>query len=187
MKLIIIIFLQLNLSFSNLARFLSPSAQKLVIDQPKINSIDPEINHKDNLQSKISLNQNSPERSLSNLNEREIKTNPNEQEIKTNPNEQEIKTNPNEQEMKTNPNEQEMKTNPNEQEMKTNPNEPNKSSPNLNNLEKNLEEENPVEPISQDNSNYPNQRETGKKGEKTDSSNYYFNCLYLLICINLLY
>ena len=169
MKLIIIIFLKLNLSFSYLTRFLSPSAQKLVIDQPKINSIDPEINHKDNLQSKISLNQNSPERSLSNPNEREIKTNPNEQEIKTNPNEQE------------------MKTNPNEQEMKTNPNEPNKSSPNLNNLEKNLEEENPVEPISQDNSNYPNQRETEKKGEKTDSSNYYFNCLFLLICINLLY
>ena len=67
-----------------------------------------------------------------------------------------------------------------------NPNEPDKSSLNLNNPEKDLEDENPVDPISQDDSNYSNHREIGQKGGKTNSSNYYSNYLYLLLGLSLL-
>ena len=70
-------------------------------------------------------------------------------------------------------------TDPNPYDPNTNPN------PNPN-PDTNPGEEDPVDTIPQDNPEGPNQGQTGTKDKKTNSSNYYYNSLFMFICLILL-
>ena len=202
MKLILSILLFTILSFSNPTRFLSPNALKLGQSKSKINSdnhelstevkfpikrkansINPGLNHKDKLQRKILKN---PKVKVAHYQIEMNQINWSLIQISQKKKSYLLIYNANEPEKKS----YRLIYNTNEPEKSyrliVNPNEPDKSSLNLNNPEKDLEDENPVAPISQDDSNYSNHREIGQKGGKTNSSNYYSNYLYLLLGLSLL-